>query len=56
MQFYLMPVDVRQKQIERIMRQSADRFNYKVTAQEYITLYEKMLKRPVVDTVAEIGK
>jgi glycogen synthase len=48
MHFYLMPVDVRQKQIERIMRQSADRFNYKVTAQEYITLYEKMLKCPVV--------
>jgi starch synthase/alpha-amylase len=48
MQFYRMTVDVRQKQIERIMRQSADRFNYKVTAQEYITLYEKMLNCPVV--------
>jgi starch synthase/alpha-amylase len=55
MQFYLMSVDVRQKQIERIMRQSADRFNYKVTAQEYITLYQKMLKCPVVETVTEIG-
>ena len=56
MQFYLMPVDVRQKQIERIMRQSADRFNYQVTAREYITLYEKMLKCPVVGTATEIGK
>jgi starch synthase/alpha-amylase len=56
MQFFLMPVDVRQKQIERIMLQSADRFNYKVTAQEYITLYEKMLKCPVVATATEIGK
>jgi hypothetical protein len=56
MQFYLMSVDARQIQIERIMRQSAERFNYKVTAQEYITLYEKMLKRSVVETVTEIGK
>ena len=55
MQFYLMSIDERQKQIERIMRQSADRFNYKVTAQEYITLYQKMLKCPVVETVTEIG-
>jgi starch synthase/alpha-amylase len=55
MQFYLMSIDVRQKQIERIMRQSADRFNYKVTAQEYIALYEKMLKCSVVDTFSEIG-
>ena len=56
MQFYLLSVDVRQEQIERIMRQSADRFNYKVTAQEYITLYEKMLKSPVVKAFTEIEK
>jgi len=48
MQFYMMPVDLKRKQIERIMRLSAETFNYRVTAKEYINLYEKMLQCPVV--------
>ncbi len=48
MQFYMMPVDVKRKQIERIMRVSAETFNYKVNAKEYINLYEKLLQCPVV--------
>ena len=48
MHFYAMPVNLKQMQVERIMRQSAESFNYKVTAEEYIKLYEKMLIKPVV--------
>jgi starch synthase/alpha-amylase len=48
MQFYMMPINVKRKQIERIMRLSAETFNYKVNAKEYINLYEKMLQCPVV--------
>ena len=48
MQFYMMPVDLKRKQIKRIMRISAETFNYKVTAKEYINRYEKMLQCPVV--------
>ena len=50
MQFYMMPVNVKRKQIERIMRLSAETFNYKVTAKEYINLYEKILQCPVVSS------
>jgi len=52
MTFYRMPVPVKERQIERIMRQSAETFNDTVTAQEYIHLYEKMLKRPVIPNVS----
>lgn len=47
MQFYKMPLNKRQPQINRIMRQSAAEFNHPVTAQRYIDLYEKMLQRPL---------
>jgi starch synthase/alpha-amylase len=50
MHFYMMPVDVKRKQIQRIMRLGAEMFNYKVTAKEYIRLYEKMLQSPVIPT------
>ena len=51
MAFYEMPDSVKQKQIERIMGQSAERFNNTVTAGNYIHLYEKMLKRPVIPAI-----
>jgi starch synthase/alpha-amylase len=49
MQFHMLPVKQKQKQVKRIMMQGAANFNHKVTAQHYIDLYEKMLQRPLVN-------
>jgi starch synthase/alpha-amylase len=49
MQFYLLPAKEKEKQVRRIMMQGAATFNHKVTAQNYINLYEKMLQRPLVN-------
>jgi starch synthase len=48
MQFYSLPDNVKQKQIERIMIQAASTFNHDVTARRYIDLYESMLNRPLI--------
>ena len=48
MNFYNFPSQVKQKCIERIMKQSAEKFNHAATARRYIELYEKMLQRPLV--------
>ena len=47
-QFYLMPADIKERQIRRIMIESAATFNHQVTAQHYIDVYEKMLQRPLL--------
>jgi len=44
----MLPVQEKEGQIRRIMMQSASNFSYTVTAQRYIAIYEKMLKRPLV--------
>ena len=49
MAFYEMPREIKERQISRIMKESADTFNHTVTAKNYIDLYEKMLKRPLVN-------
>jgi len=48
MRFYMLPQGERKRQINRIMTQSMLTFNHKVTAHNYITLYEKMLQRPLI--------
>jgi len=48
MVFHGAPAKTRQRQVERIMRESAQTFNHDVTARHYIQLYEKMLQRPLV--------
>jgi starch synthase/alpha-amylase len=48
MQFYMMSPDIKKRQIRRIMTESAATFNHQVTAQQYIDIYEKMLRRPLV--------
>jgi starch synthase len=48
MQFYMMSPDIKKRQIRRIMIESAATFNHHVTAQQYIDIYEKMLRRPLV--------
>jgi starch synthase/alpha-amylase len=49
MNFYALPDEVRAAEIRRIMNQSAREFNHSVTARHYIDLYEKMLKRPLIN-------
>jgi len=44
----MLPVQVRKRQISRIMTQSATKLNHNVTAQHYIELYEEMLRRPLI--------
>ncbi len=48
MSFYGLSPVVREQQIKRIMTQSAVSFNHSVSARQYIDLYEKMLKRPLI--------
>ncbi len=48
MEFFKLPLNQRQRQIQRIMIQSRAAFNHQATAQQYIDLYEKMLRRPLV--------
>jgi len=47
MKFYDLPEPVKRRQVERIMTESISKFNYSVTAKQYIALYEKMLQRPL---------
>ena len=48
MTFYNQPRDKKKKQIKRIMTESAASFTHAATARQYIELYEKMLKRPLI--------
>jgi starch synthase/alpha-amylase len=48
MNFYQRPVSIRSAQIQRIMAESACRFNPEVMANHYLALYAKLLKRPMV--------
>ena len=50
MGLYELPAKLKQKQVARIMKQSAQTFTHAVTAQQYIALYEKMLQRPLLET------
>ena len=49
MEFYNLPDEVKNKQISRIMSESKQTFNYKVTALHYMEIYDKMLTRPLVN-------
>ncbi|MFC1829179.1 glycogen synthase [Thermodesulfobacteriota bacterium] len=48
MNFYNLPDRTKAKQIKRVMTESAAQFTYATTARQYIELYEKMLKRPLI--------
>jgi len=48
MVFYNQSSDIKTRQIFRIMKQSRERFDHSLTASHYLSLYEKMLKRPFV--------
>ena len=49
MDFYNLSPATRKKQIQRIMTESATNFTHASTARQYIRLYEKMLKRPLIN-------
>ena len=53
MTFYDLPQKEKKKQIKRIMTESAARFTYANTARQYIKLYEKMLRRPLINSTTE---
>lgn len=47
MKFYKLPATVKRKQITRIMKESAAKFNCTVTAKHYMDIYEEMLAKPM---------
>ena len=50
MKFFKLPTQFKQKIVERIMAESAGKFNQAVTAHGYIELYEKVLQRPLINS------
>jgi hypothetical protein len=42
-------VDVREREIRRVMLESAREFSHKEVARRYIEIYEEMLERPLVE-------
>jgi starch synthase/alpha-amylase len=48
MNFYNLPDKIKAKQIKRVMTESAAKFTHAATARQYIDLYEKMLRRPLI--------
>ena len=53
MEFFHAPAEVREREIQRIMSESLQRFNHHECAREYIKLYEKMLNRPLVKRIVK---
>ncbi|MFW5901600.1 MAG: glycogen synthase [Thermodesulfobacteriota bacterium] len=49
MAFYALPLSQRQANIQRIMEHATQTFNHRVTARQYMDLYERMLERPLIN-------
>ncbi len=49
LKFYSSSGTIKSRQIRRIMKHSRLRFNHTITAEHYIALYEKMMKRPFIN-------
>jgi len=49
MDFHALPVEVREREIRRVMEESARQFSHKEVARRYIGIYEEMLERPLVE-------
>ncbi len=52
MRFHELPKPTREQQIRRIMRDSAREFSHEEVARRYISIYEDMLARPLVEKEA----
>jgi glycogen synthase len=50
MDFHALPVEVREREIRRVMNESTREFSHKEAAARYIEIYERMLDRPLVET------
>ena len=50
MEFHALPVQVREREIQRVMRESKSEFTHEKVARGYIDIYERMLERPLVET------
>ncbi len=50
MVFHALPAEVRQRELARVMEESAREFSHKEVARRYIEIYEDMLERPLVET------
>ncbi len=50
MEFHALPLDVRRRELSRVMVESAAEFSHKEVARRYIAIYEDMLERPLVET------
>jgi starch synthase len=50
MGFYMLPKNIREREIRRVMLNSMERFSHKEVARRYIAIYEEMLARPLVET------
>jgi len=48
MRFHVLLVNEKERQISRVMDRSLSAFNHQVAAAQYMALYEKMLKRPLI--------
>jgi glycogen synthase len=49
MEFHALPATIREREIRRIMTESAREFSHHEVAQRYIEIYEQMLERPLVE-------
>ena len=49
MDFYALPEEIREREIRRVMIESAKEFSHKEVARRYINIYEEMLARPLVE-------
>ncbi|MEY3395173.1 MAG: hypothetical protein RL346_1409 [Verrucomicrobiota bacterium] len=49
MMFHGLPAETKEKQIRRIMKQSAKEFSHEEVARRYIAIYEDMLAHPLVE-------
>ncbi len=52
MRFHDKPAEVKEREIKRVMSESRHRFNHEAVAQQYVNIYEDMLKRPLVNRTA----
>jgi starch synthase/alpha-amylase len=50
MEFHALPLQVREREIQRVMRESKAEFTHEKVARGYIDIYERMLERPLVET------
>ncbi len=49
MDFHALPREIREREIRRVMIESAEEFSHKEVARRYINIYEEMLARPLVE-------